>query len=63
MTVIWVLANPEPEIYEVTGKIEYLQEVVDFLMTHQSIPDELADETGDQGEEGADGMGRQGRLL
>ena len=46
-----VLANPEREIYEVTGKIEYLQEVVDFLMTHQSIPDEVAEE--------ADGEGRQ----
>jgi hypothetical protein len=40
-----VLANPEREIYEVTGKIEYLQEVVDFLMAHQSIPDEIGDET------------------
>lgn len=50
-----VLANPEREIYEVTGKIEYLQEVVDFLMAHQSIPDEVAEE--------ADGEGRQGTLL
>jgi hypothetical protein len=40
-----VLANPEREIYEVTGKIEYLQEVVDFLMTHQSIPDEVEEES------------------
>lgn len=40
-----LLANPEREIYEVTGKIEYLQEVVDFLMAHQSIPDELEEET------------------
>jgi len=40
-----VLANPEREIYEVTGKIEYLQEVVDFLMAHQSIPDELEEDT------------------
>ncbi len=40
-----VLANPEREIYEVTGKIEYLQEVVDFLMAHQSIPDEVEEET------------------
>ena len=50
-----VLANPECEIYEVTGKIEYLQEVVDFLMAHQSIPDELAEE--------ADGEGRQETLF
>lgn len=40
-----VLANPEREIYAVTGKIEYLQEVVDFLMAHQSIPDELEEES------------------
>jgi hypothetical protein len=39
------LANPEREIYAVTGKIEYLQEVVDFLMAHQAIPDELEEET------------------
>ncbi|NCA90727.1 MAG: hypothetical protein EOM92_18070 [Gammaproteobacteria bacterium] len=39
------LANPEREIYAVTGKIEYLQEVVDFLMAHQSIPDEIEEES------------------
>jgi hypothetical protein len=50
-----VLANPEREIYEVTGKIEYLQEVVDFLMAHQSIPDEVEEET--------EGDGSQGSLL
>ena len=50
-----VLANPEREIYEVTGKIEYLQEVVDFLMAHQSIPDEV--------EEDADTEARQETLL
>jgi len=49
------LANPEREIYEVTGKIEYLQEVVDFLMAHQSIPDEV--------EEEADTEVQQGTLL
>lgn len=50
-----VLANPEREIYEVTGKIEYLQEVVDFLMAHQSIPDEVEEET--------EGAARQETLL
>lgn len=50
-----VLANPEREIYEVTGKIEYLQEVVDFLMAYQSIPDEI--------EEVADADEPQGSLL
>jgi hypothetical protein len=49
------LANPEREIYQVTGKIEYLQEVVDFLMAHQSIPDEV--------EEEADTEVQQGTLL
>ena len=50
-----VLANPEREIYEVTGKIEYLQEVVDFLMAHQSLRDEV--------EEEADTEVQQGTLL
>lgn len=50
-----VLANPEREIYEVAGKIEYLQEVVDFLMDHQSIPDEVEEET--------EGSARQESLL
>jgi hypothetical protein len=49
------LANPEREIYEVTGKIEYLQEVVDFLMAHQSLRDEV--------EEEADTEVQQGTLL
>jgi hypothetical protein len=50
-----VLANPEREIYEVTGKIEYLQEVVDFLMAHESVKEELDEED--------DGAGRQESLL
>lgn len=50
-----VLANPEREIYEVTGKIEYLQEVVDFLMAHESVKEELDEED--------DGVGRQEALL
>ncbi len=58
-----VLANPQREIYAVTGKIEYLQEVVDFLMAHQSIPDEMAEEPGEESGEGAEGVGRQGSLL
>jgi hypothetical protein len=56
-----VLANPEREIYEVTGKIEYLQEVVDFLMAHQSIPDEIPEETGPEDLSVAGGE-RQGSL-
>ena len=39
-----VLANPEREIYRVTGKIEYLQEVVEFLMSHEGVVEELDDE-------------------
>ena len=43
-----VLANPEREIYEVTGKVEYLQEVVDFLMVHESVQEDVEEtpETG-----------------
>jgi len=54
-----VLANPEREIYEVTGKIEYLQEVVDFLMAYHSVPDEIPDGTEDE----RDDVVRQGILL
>ena len=50
-----MLANPEREIYEVTGKIEYLQELVDFLMEHEQIRDELDEEI--------DEAGRQESLL
>lgn len=38
------LANAEREIFQVTGKIEYLQEVIDFVMAHESIPDEVREE-------------------
>ncbi|WP_295433251.1 hypothetical protein [uncultured Thiodictyon sp.] len=58
-----MLANPEREIYEVTGKIEYLQEVVDFLMAYQSIPDEVPEGSGDEGADWTEGAGRQGTLL
>lgn len=47
--------NSEREIYAVTGKIEYLQEVIDFLMAHHEIPDEI--------EEDADADRRQESLL
>ena len=43
-----VLANPEREIYEVTGKVEYLQEVVDFLMVHESVQEDI-EETPESG--------------
>ncbi|MBK1654924.1 hypothetical protein [Allochromatium vinosum] len=45
-----MLANPEREIYVVTGKIEYLQAVVDFLNDHQGITDDPPEEgAGDEG--------------
>ncbi len=39
-----LLSNPEREIYQITGKIEFIQEVIEFLMEHDAIPDE-EDET------------------
>lgn len=39
-----VVSNAEREIYQVTGKIEYLTEIVQFLMTTDSIPDDMEDE-------------------
>jgi hypothetical protein len=35
-----ILSNPEREIYQITGKIEYIQEVIEFLMEHDAIRDE-----------------------
>ena len=34
-----VLVNPEREIYRVTGKIEYIMEVIEFLMEHEAVND------------------------
>lgn len=34
-----VLVNPEREIYRVTGKIEYIMEVMEFLMEHEAVSD------------------------
>jgi hypothetical protein len=35
-----VLANPEREIYQITGKIEYLQDIIAFLMEHEGIEEQ-----------------------
>lgn len=35
-----LLSNPEREIYQITGKIEFIQEVIEFLMEHDAIQDE-----------------------
>jgi hypothetical protein len=42
-----VLSNAEREIYQLTGKIEYLQQVIDYLMEHEGIV-----EVEEQGETG-----------
>lgn len=39
-----IVANAEREIYQVTGKIEYLTEVVQFLMTTNNISDDTVEE-------------------
>ncbi|MHA6847217.1 condensin complex protein MksE [Ralstonia syzygii] len=39
-----VVANAEREIYQVTGKIEYLTEIVQFLMTTDNIADDISEE-------------------
>jgi hypothetical protein len=35
-----LLSNPEREIYQITGKIEFIQEAIEFLMEHDCIRDE-----------------------
>lgn len=42
-----ILSNAEREIYQLTGKIEYLQQVIDYLMEHEGIV-----EVEEQGETG-----------
>lgn len=43
-----ILVNKEREIYQVTGKIEYLTEVVQFLMTAENIGDDIEEEEAPQ---------------
>ncbi|XLZ71483.1 hypothetical protein ABT364_05805 [Massilia sp. SR12] len=43
-----VCVNEEREIYQVTGKIEYLTELVQFLMTAENIGDDIAEEEAPQ---------------
>jgi len=37
------LINPESEIYMFTGRIEWLQEAIEFLMLHDKISEEDSD--------------------
>ncbi|MGO4414402.1 hypothetical protein AB4Z27_15715 [Cupriavidus sp. KB_39] len=39
-----IVANAEREIYQVTGKIEYLTEIVQFLMTADNIADDIEED-------------------
>nr|WKF60893.1 hypothetical protein HUO10_005415 [Paraburkholderia busanensis] len=39
-----IVSNAEREIYQVTGKIEYLTEIVQFLMATDNIPEDIEDE-------------------
>jgi hypothetical protein len=39
-----IRVNAEREIYQVTGKIEYLTEIVQFLMAAENIGDDIEDE-------------------
>lgn len=53
-----VLSNPEREIYQITGKIEFIQEVIEFLMEHDSISDKQ-----DESMPSETAAGSQGTLL
>lgn len=44
-----VLANADREIYQVTGKIEFILEVIEFLMEHEGIVDDEESELPEQG--------------
>lgn len=43
-----ILANTEREIYQVTGKIEFILEVIEFLMEHEGIIDDEESELPEQ---------------
>lgn len=45
-----LLSNPEREIYQITGKIEFVQEAIEFLMEHDSIQSEEEEISSGQGE-------------
>lgn len=45
-----LLSNPEREVYQITGKIEFIQEAIEFLMEHDSIQDEEEEVSSGQGE-------------
>ena len=49
-----LLSNPEREIYQVTGKIEFIQEAIEFLLEHDAIRD---DSDGSDDAEGSSGGG------
>ena len=44
-----LLSNPDREIYKITGKIQFIQEVIEFLMEHDAIGDEQDETTSTQG--------------
>ena len=55
-----LLSNPEREIYQVTGKIEFIQEAIEFLMEHDAIRDDSDDSDSSDGK-GAGGGGHRDR--
>ena len=59
-----LLSNPEREIYQVTGKIEFIQEAIEFLMEHDAIRDDSEGSDGpDSGDGSHRGPGAQEALL
>ena len=56
-----LLSNPEREIYQITGKIEFIQEAIEFLMEHDVIRDDSEDS--DAGNRNNRGFGGQDALL
>ena len=58
-----LLSNPEREIYQVTGKIEFIQEAIEFLMEHDTIRDDSDGAEGSSGDGGHRARGAQEALL
>jgi len=45
------LSNAERQVYQVTGKIEYFQAAMDFLMDHECVPEELEEDDAPDGQQ------------
>ena len=51
-----VLANANSEVYQITGKIEYLYAVIEYISEHEAIVAERVDDEVDDEQQTIDGV-------